>query len=167
LQTKDPFQSIAKEARRKNTMQANVEQMFSWAGDTPSQPYLSNRSDYNTFVKELDYLTDDKFEDWAETFEDVLWYGSDKQIPTLRDQLNSKNLTPLQVIQKETFLSHRRPDQYPEVDIWIIYGNTSDHTANHTVQKILDVSFTGCQKSISSSGEPIYETYSFVARNLV
>jgi len=239
------FESISKIARKRKTLRANVEQVFSWAGDaqstisgggggqafgdhtkaikalqaelkeitdwlaTHAAPELGpippgqtqeiieknerkediekellgykktlandakqkvvpgSGSQYNKFVTKLGTLSDNDFEDWAEMFEDVLWYGSEKQVPTLRDQLNSGNLKPLTLIEKETFLSHRRPDQYPEVDIWIIYGDTSDDTANHTVKRLLDVSFTGCSTVISPSGEPVYENYSFIARNLV
>lgn len=160
------LEAISRVARRKQTMKANVEQVFA-ATNGSSTVSMSNKSPYNQLVTKLGALSDNEFEDWAEIFEDVLWYGSDKQIPTLRDQLNTKNLQPLNVIEKETFLSHRRPDQYPEVDIWIIYGDTSDHTANHTVKRLLDVSFTGCSTVISPSGEPVYENYSFIARNLV
>jgi hypothetical protein len=166
----DPFTTIAKQARRKKTMRANVEQMFAWeqmSKDTDPKLNAKGNANYNRFLTELGSLEDDAFEDWAEVFEDSLWYGSDIQNSFMRDKINSKNATKDQDIDNEFLLSHRRPDQYPPVDIWIVYGNTDDASANHTVQKILDVSFTGCSKGFAASGEPVYEAYSFLAKNLV
>ena len=170
ISSKDPFLSVARDAQRKQTMRANVEQMFNWesrSGGAANGLNANFDGTYNQFVKQLNKLEDNDFEDWAEVFEDSLWYGGEIQNRFMRDMVDSKNIIEKQLITPEDLLSHRRVDQYPAVDIWIVYGNTSDHTANHTVQKILDVSFTGCSKSFSASGEPVYESYTFIARNLV
>jgi hypothetical protein len=166
-----PFTSLSQQARRDQTMRANVEQMFGWGGEVtdPKNPLPTDAKGKNQFVRQLAALEDNPFEDWAEKFEDALWYGSEntKDNMIIRDQLFSGNLSEQQVFELETIMTHRNADQYPPVDIWIIYGNTSDHTANHTVKKLLDVSFLGFSQQMAASGEPIYETYSFIARNLV
>lgn len=164
------FQTVAAAARRKRTIRANVEQSLAWEvaatnGSVSERKQAKRRN--NRFVKSLGALKDDEFEDWAETFEDAVWYGTDIQNSFLRDKVNSKNIKEGFAVEPEDLLSHRRPDQYPDVDLWIIYGDTNNHAANHTVQKILDVSFTGSSKTISVSGEPVYEVYPFIARNLV
>jgi len=164
------FKSAAQEAERKRVMQANVEQMMEWGN--PSASDLKNGAAYNSFWRQLGALPDDQFEDWAETFEDAIWYGSDPRNAVLRDQLFSGNIHDSVMgfsageIDEETVLSHRRADQYPPIDIWIVYGDTSRPAANHTVKKILDLSFIGQSQVIEVSGEPTYEQYTFIARNL-
>ena len=164
------FQTAAAEARRKKTIRANVEQSLDWQNVSlkgTKEERTQARRRNNRFVKSLGALRDDQFEDWAEEFEDAIWYGTDIQHSFLRDKVNSRNLPENKMIETEDLLSHRRPDQYPEVDIWIVSGDTNNHAANHTVQKILDVSITGSSKTINISGEPVYEVYQFIAKNLV
>jgi len=153
----------AKAASNKKVMEANVEQMFSWqqTGDTSRQ-----NKNFNQYWHELGALNDNAFEQWAEVFEDAIWYGSDPANPMVRDQLFSKNLPSNDTISNEQVLNHRRADQYPVIDIWIVYGDMSRQPANHTVRKIMDLSFTGQSQSIEVSGQPILENYSFVARNI-
>ena len=112
-------------------------------------------------------MEDDKFEDWAEVFEDAIWYGSDPANPLMRDKLFSNNLEEHQLISQEDVLSHRRADQYPQIDIWITYGDMSRQPVNHTVKKIMDVSFVGQAQTVEVSGEPTYEVYNFFAKNVV
>jgi len=156
--------AASKAARRKQVMEANVEQMLGWE-ETANQN-RQNRQ-YNQFWRELGALPDNAFEDWAEVFEDAIWYGSDISNPTVRDKLFSKNIDKKTQITNENVLRHRRVDQYPQIDMWIVYGDMSHHPANHTVKKILDLSFTGQSQSIEISGQPVYEQYNFIARNLV
>jgi hypothetical protein len=135
----------------------NIEQVY----DT------NNNVDRAALVKQLHALSDTEFEKYAEEFEDALWYGSGNQSPNTRAQLFSRNL-PASEITDENVLSHRRLDQYPPCDIWITYGDMeAPDGVNHTVHKILDVHFTGDSQVISASGEPVYETYNFFARNRV
>ena len=166
------FKSIAEIGRRKQTMRANVEQMMEWQGIAGNKSLNAKernaaRNNNNKFLKQLGALNDNEFEDWAETFEDALWYGSDIQNTFMADKVNSFNIRPKEDIDDETLLSHRRADQYPPVDIWIIYGDTNNHATNHTVQKILKASFLGNSKIIEVNNQPIYETYPFIAQNLV
>jgi len=156
--------AAAKAASNKRVLEANVEQMFDWQQSADNN--RQNKS-FNRFWKELGALPDNAFEDWAEAFEDAIWYGSDKANPTVRDKLFSKNLPWQDAISDEQVFSHRRADQYPPMDVWIVYGDMSRQPANHTVKKILELSFTGQTQTIEVSGQPIFETYSFIGRNLV
>jgi hypothetical protein len=165
-QTGGTLTSAAAAAANKEVMQANVEQMMEWGN--PSGDALKEGAMYNQFYRELGALPDDKFEDWAEVFEDAIWYGSDTKNVATRDKLFSRDIPDNGIpINNETILTHRRPDQYPPIDIWIVYGDMSRPAANHTVRKLLDVSFTDESQVIEISGEPIYEQYTFIARNLV
>jgi hypothetical protein len=160
----DSLTAAAKAATRKRVLEANVEQTFAWQANADTSRQNAN---YNQYVKELGALPDNEFEDYAEVYEDALWFGSDPANPTVRDKLFSKNLSKREAIQDEQVLSHRRSDQYPPVDIWIVYGDMSRQPANHTVRKIMDLEFTGQSQSIEVSGQPILEQYSFLARNIV
>jgi hypothetical protein len=155
----------SKAARRKEVMQANVEQMKEWQSQGSSS---RQNAQYNKFWTDLGALPDDSFEDWAEVFEDAIWYGADPSNPLVRDKLFSKNFTEDTIaISEEEVLQHRRPDQYPAIDILVVYGDMSEQAPNHTVKKLLDVSFVGSSQTIEISGQPTYEQYSFIARNLV
>ena len=158
------FTTLAKQAANRRVMRANVEQMAEWN-------YGPQRagSKYNKFWNELGAMSDDKFEDYAEVFEDAIWYGSDTSNPLARDKLFSKNLMLDDFIDDDTeelILSHRRADQYPPIDIWITYGDMDRQPVNHTVKKLLDVSFVGQSQTIEISGQPTYEQYHFIARNI-
>jgi hypothetical protein len=154
------FTTAAKRAKDQRVMRGNIEQVLEYSASG-----LENRA--SGFWKELAALPDDRFEEWAEVFEDVIWYGSDPENAMMRDRLFSGNLPERFELNDEEILSHRRADQYPNLDIWIVYGDMNRPAANHTVKKLLDVSFTGQSQVIEVSGEPIYEQYSFIARNLV
>jgi hypothetical protein len=162
--TPGTFLSAAREAEKHKTMKANVEQSMEWAA---AKDKKNAQQAYNQFFRDLGNLPDDRFEQWAEVFEDAIWYGSDTANPLLRERLFSKNLPEDQLLATEDALSHRRADQYPPIDIWIVYGDTSKPSANHTVKKLMDVSFTGQSQSIEVSGEPILEEFQFIARNIV
>jgi len=162
-QREGTFTTAAAQAEKARTMRANVEQMVDWSFQTPQQ---DNKS-FNNFWKELGALPDDRFEDWAEVFEDAIWYGSDPANALLRDRLFSNNIPDDTIPDNEMILGHRRADQYPPIDITITYGDTNNQVANHTVKKLLDVSFVGQSQTIEVSGEPILEVYQYIARNFV
>ena len=162
--SKMSLMEAAKAAENKLVMEANVEQLFSNEGSN-GQPRQNKKM--NSFWRELGSLPDNDFEKWAETFEDAIWYGSDISNPTVRDKLFSNNIDNFKQIPNESVLRHRRIDQYPEIDLFIVYGDMSRQPSNHTVKKILDLSFTGQSQTIEISGQPIYEQYNFIARNLV
>jgi hypothetical protein len=157
-------------AEDKTVMRANVEQVMEWTNPkrADASTPIKNNSSYNNFLTSLGHLPDGAFEDWAEVFEDAIWYGSDPTNPMVRDKLFAKTLPEsVTEIKDEDVLNHRRPDLYPSIDIQIVYGDMSEQAPNHTVRKLLDVSFVGSSQTIEISGQPIFEQYTFIARNLV
>lgn len=143
-------------AKRKQVMEGNVEQSFS-----------ASRKDKQKFWRELSHLPDDEFEDYAEVYEDAIWYGSDQANPLVRDKLYARNILRGKNVSDEDILSHRSIDLYPPIDIWIVYGDMSRQPNNHTVKRLLDVSFTGQAQTIEMNGQPIFEQYSFICKNIV
>ena len=157
----DSLAKASKDARNGKVRYQNIEQMLKnfESGDGVQ---------YAKLVKQLHSLSDSEFENLAEKFEDVIWYGSGRDSVNSRAQLFSRNLPEDENISPDQVLSHRRLDQYPSCDIWITYGDMeAPDGVNHTVHKLLDVHFTGEAQVISASGEPVYETYNFFARNRV
>jgi hypothetical protein len=55
----------------------------------------------------------------------------------------------------------------PSFDIWAVFGNIHDPSANSAVRKIVDVHLTGQTQTIYANGEPIKEQYSFIGRDIV
>ena len=52
-------------------------------------------------------------------------------------------------------------------DIYVAFGDHTDANAHSTVQKIEGVHITGVAKMVASNGDPIQESYSFFARNII
>jgi len=145
----------------------NVEQSMKYRdGLSNNQTLEEARKSYDDELRSLAALPDDEFEDWAEAFEDVVWHGADRDTVS-RDKMFSKNLTADEEITDRAIKFHRRLDQYPPVDIYLLYGDPNHPAANHTVRKILDASFTGQVQVIEANGQPVLERYSFIARNFV
>jgi hypothetical protein len=159
------LKAASKGAKNRQVLRANVEQMFAWDNSEIKDEKAKNQQ-FNRFWNELKSLEDSDFENWAEAFEDVVWYGSDTGNPGTRDKLFSGNIREGEVPSEEDVYSHRRLDQYAPIDIIVSYGDQSRQQPNHTVKKLMDVSFTGQAQQIQISGEPILEVYSFIARNL-
>ena len=150
------FSEAARAARRAPTVKQTVEDVLN--------------SDQNARLvetyRELGAMSDDRFEDFAEEFEDAIWWSSGADNPFSKDRLFSNNINSVTHITPEDVLSHRRADQYPPVDIWITYGDMSRQSHNHTVKKLIDVSFIGQSQTVEISGDPVYEVYHFIAKNL-
>lgn len=158
------FTEAARKAENKKVAKGNVEQMFSWQQQGSQERQYSR---FNRLYKQLGALKDNDFEDWAEVFEDAIWYGADKANPLVRDKLFARNIPENTSIENEDVLQHRRIDQYPPVDITIVYGDASRNPTNHTVKKLLDVSFLGEAQTIEIDGNPVYDSYDFIARTQV
>ena len=154
-------------ARNKRILYTNVEQIMDLENDIHKGTAGETNKQHIQSMRDLAYLPDKDFENYAEAFEDVLWYGAEKANPAARDQLFSRNLPEGEHIDENDIFSHRRLDQYPPVDIWIIYGDPNHPAANHTVRKLLDVSFTGQVQAIEANGQIVYEKYQFISRNFV
>ena len=103
----------------------------------------------NPSGKNKKYLgRDTTFEDVVEAFEDAIWSKS----------INNQNLRQ----------SVRRTDDntFDGFDMYVVFGNYAEPKANHTVQKIIDVRLTSQGKIIKIDGEPIQESYGFLAQTV-
>jgi hypothetical protein len=107
-------------------------------------------------ARDLAALDDQQFEDFAETFEDVLWNKPEADFLSGNIKINEYNLGT----------DVRRADQYPPFDIYILYGDIANKAANHTIKKLIDVSIVGQGQAITVGGEPVAEFYRFIAKNL-
>jgi len=89
------------------------------------------------------------FENVMEAFEDAIWMPK-----TTNNVLNSQ-------------IRSTDSNEFDGFDIFVVFGNYATPGANHTVQKIIDVRLQSQGKMIKIDGEPIQETYSFIARSTV
>lgn len=82
---------------------------------------------------------DQKFEDVAQAYDDLLWGSSGEGIS--------------------------RADTFPYFDIYLTYGDVNNQIANYTVRRIYRVKLIGTSQVISPSDEPVQEVYNFIARD--
>ena len=109
---------------------------------------------------DLAALSDEAFENTAEIFEDVLWKNNKEDFRTGNLPLAARKYF------SDPPATHRRADQYPPSDIFILYGDITNAAANHTIKKLINVSILGQGQVIMVGGEPIREQYRFIAQNL-
>lgn len=88
------------------------------------------------------------FEDIVEVFEDQLWKYPD----------NRKLLEQLRRVDDNMF------DGF---DIYTLFGNYANPKANHTAVKIVGVRITGESQMVVIDGQPIQQTFTFIARTTV
>jgi hypothetical protein len=92
------------------------------------------------------------FESLASTFEEAVW-----QEQAITGQDISLDIQA------------RRADSniFDDIDIFITYGDWTNPSADKTVRRLRGVRFTGFTQAFDYSGNPIQESYSFMARNIV
>jgi hypothetical protein len=59
-----------------------------------------------------------------------------------------------------------RPDTMPAADIFITYGNNPTGSVGSTTKRLEQVSFIGETQQIEINGQPIFEVYQFLARQV-
>jgi hypothetical protein len=144
---------------------ASVERLVE-AAAADDQSATTARALTNVFTQ-LGALSDAEFEGYAEMFEDAIWYGGNRPEDGRGDAF-SDNLTSGESTTDEEFLAFRRADQYPPFDILVTFGDINTQAANHTVQRIMDVSITGTEfAGIEPTGEPVMVRYDFLGRNVM
>lgn len=116
-------------------------------------------------MTDLQAMDDQQFENFAEQFEDALWYGGNRPQDGRGDAM-SGNLNPGPLSDDE-FLAYRRGDQYPPFDIIVTFGDMNTPAANHTLHRVCDTSIIGTEYVIEPTGDPVLVRYDFVARNLM
>lgn len=90
---------------------------------------------------------DHAFEDIVEAFEDQVW------------QDNVSDLDDMARRVDDNF--------FDDFDMFLVYGDFSKPGANHTVRRIRGVRLLTTSQQVAISGEPITETYTFLARNMI
>lgn len=124
---------------------ASIERITSGKATRGQQyKFYHDLAGYSTF--DINSPKDKAFEDIVEEFEDQIWAKG----------LNNEGLNS----------QIRNPDasEFDGFDIYVTFGNYEVPTANHTVQKIIDVRLNSQTKTVKIDGEPIQEAYSFIAR---
>lgn len=147
-----------------NVQRAGVERLVRQAQTNPDNADVQD--DLRDLALELGRVEDERFEDLAEVFEDVIWYGGNRpgnsRNATLSDNFEGGAIT------NEAALVYRRADQYPPFDMIITFGDINNPAANHTAFRVQHVSIINTELSgIEPSGEPILIRYDFIARNLI
>jgi hypothetical protein len=114
----------------------------------------------------------DEFEDMADEYEKSLWGGS--SLESMNSRVAEQERTSY--FYPDNPNSHRQGNLHKVgFNIMITYGamereteiSGNQHTAiNHTVHTLVGVQLTGVSTQISPTGEPVYEIYDFMARDL-
>lgn len=93
------------------------------------------------------FARDKAFENIVEVFEDQVWQDNLSDIDDMA----------------------RRVDDnfFDNFDMFMVYGDYTKPGANHTVRRIRNVHLTSTSQQVTVSGEPITETYTFLARNIL
>lgn len=87
-------------------------------------------------------------ESMLEEFEDQIWGSTQAKLELDTRRADDPKLNPF--------------------DIYVGFGDfAGDNSVNHTIEKISEVRILGKAKQIVIDGQPIQETYNFLARNLV
>jgi|SRR3990167_2900692 len=83
-----------------------------------------------------------------EAFEDRVWQEPAEDLDAMSRRADDPDLNPF--------------------DIYMAFGDfAGDNSVNHTIQKITGVHIIGSGKQVVIDGQPIQESYSFMARNIV
>ena len=154
MQNAIPIEQIG---RQHQVHRQNIERFMDTSGKIKTNKFQL----YNS----LQAMDDQRFENVAETFEDYLWHKD-----TARLDYNTGNLTHNDLTEENLYGpidTHRRSDQYPPFDIWILYGDIHTQAANHTIKKIINCTIIGESQVINVGGEPILEQYQFIATNRI
>lgn len=104
------------------------------------------------------------FEDFAEVLEDSIWGDSNGNPLTLRnelvrvDEFDYDNLGGIKTAVGENYSD--------VLNILLTFGDINDYRAEHTLVSLNDVHFVSTGMVVSPTGDPIAETYSFIARDI-
>jgi len=145
------------------TTRENIERLIQRRHDHGDSD-IDTRSLAN-LLTQLGAASDRQFENVAEVFEDILWYGPNRGEG--RESAFSAN-RGYGIGLATLALKTRRADQFAPFDIIITFGDINTPQANHTLYRILDATITSHEfGGIEPTGEPIFCRYDFVARNVI
>ncbi|MCK9429440.1 MAG: hypothetical protein M0R17_05510 [Candidatus Omnitrophica bacterium] len=104
------------------------------------------------------------FEDFAEVLEDSIWGDSNGQAINLVDKL--KRVDEFDY-NSNGGITTAKGRQYSDVlNIMLTFGDINDYRAEHTMIVINDVHFTSSSLIVNTDGNPIFEEYTFIARDI-
>lgn len=110
------------------------------------------------------------FEDFAELLEDSIWGDSNgrplgaglRNAIKRADEFDYNNAGGIKV-----GIGQGNNAQYEHVlNLMLTFGDINDFRAEHTLVVINDVHFIGTQQMMSPDGSPIFEEYTFIARDI-
>ena len=167
----DPIRGRALDAQERNLLRSNGKTPIVWneaqgnhtniqrqsleriisEGASTSESYkfysdLAGYASYNPKVKGR--AKDLGFEDIMESFEDQVW----------RTDISNDNLKAM----------IRNPDDniFDSFDMYVTFGNYSSRAPNHSVLKISNISLLSRGMLVKIDGEPLQESYEFLAQTL-
>jgi hypothetical protein len=96
---------------------------------------------------------------------------NDNSIEQYDDMNNKTRFAQTKEAQNDPIQLHQKSPLWNcDFDIWVSYGNAkqvvSTDTVGSTIIVLRKVIVTGCSQQLSISGEPIFEEYTFVARDI-
>ncbi len=143
---------------------ANIEQLMALEGSEAEDAELQRI--LQGYSINISAMNDREFEDFAEVFEDAVWYGGNSPRSGRSDAM-SGNFSGGEIPEGHA-LALRRADQFPPFDIIVTFGDINGPASNHTVQRLTDCVITDTQFGpIEPSGEPLYVQHNFIARNMM
>ncbi len=142
----DAGSTIAPEKGDGFISRANIEQLISGTA-TKEEKYQFYNDLAGMATANNPNAKDKTFEDICDAFEDAVW-GTD----------------PIDVDR----MTRRADDNFfDDFDMYLVFGDMTNKSTNHTVKRIRNVHILGSAQSIENTGEPIQEQYSFFARNII
>jgi len=104
------------------------------------------------------------FEDFAEILEDSLWGDSNGRSIALNNKL--KRVDEFDYTQDGGIVISRNGNYSDVLNIMLTFGDINDFRAEHTIIILNDVHFTSTSMIVNSTGDPIGEEYSFIAKTI-
>lgn len=131
----------------------------------------SNNVDFASTERGDGTYTMKDFEDAAEVLEDVIWGDTNgKPFNISEDTHGLKRADEFDYIYDSSRnpigIDVARNGYEGGFNIVLTFGDMSDHRAEHTVQVLNDVHFTGQSMMVNPGGEPIAEVYNFIFRDI-
>lgn len=107
--------------------------------------------------------SDKDFEDFAEILEDTIWGDTNGKPFAAENKL--KRIDEFDYSPNGGIYSSKNSPSNT-LNILITFGDINDYRAEHTLISINDVHFTSSSMIVAPDGNPIAESYTFIARNI-
>ena len=104
------------------------------------------------------------FEDFAEILEDSIWGDSNGKAMSLENKL--KRADEFDYADNGGILTAKGHNYADVLNIMLTFGDINDTRAEHTLIVLNDVHITNTSMVITPNGDPIGESYTFIARDI-